>query len=110
MGKAENSVEGHLFDLVKARKGLCLKFSASIVNGVPDRVVVLNGHTVFVETKAPKGVPSTIQLYRHAEMRAAGADVRLVFTREAVESLVDELMARPGPGVQVPSTFTLGKG
>lgn len=90
MGKAEDYVEGYLYDRVKARGGMCLKFTSGI-SGVPDRIVILNGRTVFVETKAPGGKPRRLQLVRHQEMRTAGADVRVIDTRPQVDDLVDEL-------------------
>lgn len=92
MGKAENYVERYLFKRVKAAGGMCLKFTSSI-NGVPDRCVILDGRTVFVETKAPGKDPRRLQLIRHQEMRAAGGDVRVIDTRSEVDALVDELTA-----------------
>ncbi len=90
MGKAEGYIEGYLVKRVKACAGMCLKFTSGI-NGVPDRIVILNGHTVFVETKAPGEEPRKLQLVRHSQMRAAGGDVRVIDTREQVDDLIDEL-------------------
>lgn len=92
MGKAENYVEGYLVDRVKAVSGLCWKFTSGIT-GVPDRVVILNGHTVFVETKSRVGKPSPIQRVRIQTMREAGADVRLINSRELVDALLEELLS-----------------
>lgn len=98
MGRAEGRVEGHLKNLVEAAGGMCLKFSASIRNGVPDRLVILPGvGTVFVETKAPGGELRTLQEVRHAQMRAAGATVHVASTRAEVEDLVAQLVSRGAP-------------
>jgi len=91
MGKAEARVEDYLVARVRAAGGCCYKFSASVTNGVPDRVVVL-GRTVFVETKARDGRPSKLQLVRHEEIRSSGGEVNLAFTREQVDELVDALI------------------
>lgn len=92
MGKAENSVESHLIRQVRAAGGMCLKFSAQTTTGVPDRICILPGvGTVFVETKAPGGACSKIQLVRHDQMRAAGAQVYVASTRAAVDALIRSL-------------------
>lgn len=92
MGKAEAEVEKHLVKRVKEAGGQCYKFSASITNGVPDRVVIL-GRTVFVETKAKNGRPSKLQLVRHDQIRFSGGEVALASTKEQVDALVDALAA-----------------
>jgi hypothetical protein len=92
MGKAENYVEGYLYRQVKAHGGMCLKFTSAI-SGVPDRIVILAGSTVFVETKAPGEEPRRLQLVRISEMRAAGGDVRIIDTRDQVDELVTELLS-----------------
>jgi hypothetical protein len=94
MGKAENYVEGYLKKRTEAHGGMCLKFTSG-VTGVPDRIVLLAGHTVFVETKAPGGQPRRLQLHRHGEMRAAGGDVRVIDSRPKVDALLEELLANP---------------
>lgn len=91
MGKPEEYVEGYLRKRVTAAGGQCWKWVAPGKSGVPDRVVVLAGRVVFVETKAPGGKPRPLQLVRHRELRAAGADVRVFDTREQVDALVAEL-------------------
>lgn len=70
---------------------MCLKFVSGIT-GVPDRIVVLNGHTVFVELKAPGGKPRPLQTARIAQLRAAGAQVHVVDTEEGAAALVSDLM------------------
>ena len=94
MGKAENYVEGYLKKRTEAHGGMCMKFTSGIT-GVPDRIVLLAGHTVFVETKAPGGSPRRLQLHRHGEMRAVGADVRVIDTRPKVDALLKELLTNP---------------
>jgi hypothetical protein len=94
MGKAEHYVEGYLYKRVKSHRGLCMKFMSGIT-GVPDRIVVLAGHTVFVETKAPGEKARRLQEVRHQEIRAAGGDVRVIDTREQVDVFVAEILSSP---------------
>lgn len=93
MGKAENYVEGYLLERVKRNRGMCLKFTSGI-SGVPDRIVILAGRTVFVETKAPGGKPRRLQRVRIEQMRTAGADVRVIDTRVQVDELIAEVTAQ----------------
>lgn len=95
MGKAENRVEKYLRDEVKALDGLCLKFTSS-VNGVPDRIVLLNEHTVFIELKAKGGRLSPLQQVQIARMQDRGADVRVLNTRELVDEFIAEIKVSPG--------------
>jgi len=91
MGKAENFIEGYLLRRVKKMGGLCMKFTSG-VGGVPDRIIILAGQTLFVETKAPGGVPRPLQRTQIGRMREAGADVRVIDTRDQVDALITELL------------------
>lgn len=95
MGKAENHVEGHLMRRVEGNRGFVMKLSAQIKGGVPDRLVVLAGHTAFVETKAPRGRLSRRQKERIKEIRAAGGVVHVAYTREQVDEIIDGMLADP---------------
>lgn len=90
MGKAENYVEHYLRDRVKRAGGVCWKFT-SATSGVPDRIIVLNGHTVFVETKAPGKSLDPLQRVRRDEILASGGDARKIDNRDDVDLLIDEL-------------------
>lgn len=87
MGRAEGAVEQHLRRGVESRGGLCLKFISSR-SGVPDRIVVLDGRTVFVELKAPSGALSALQKVRIAELQGAGAEVRVLSSRTEVDTFL----------------------
>lgn len=100
MGKPEEYVEGYLRRRVMAAGGECWKWTSPGKSGVPDRVVVLAGQVVFVETKAEGKKPRPLQLVRHRELRAAGADVRVIDTREQVNDLITELTTNANEGNQ----------
>ena len=89
MGKPENAVEQRLRHRVEALSGVCHKF-VSTRSGVPDRIVVLQGRTVFVETKAPNGRLSKLQQVRIAELRRNGADVRVLSSKDEVDQFMAE--------------------
>lgn len=90
MGKAEGYVEKYLKKQIIAEGGLCFKFTSG-VNGVPDRIIVINGLTLFVETKSHNGTLSPLQKVQIKRMRDQGADVRVTHTRELVDELITEL-------------------
>ena len=87
----EGRVESYLLQQCKNRGFLCYKFVSPGNRGVPDRIVIGNGHTVFVELKAKSKVPRKLQLKVHKKMRDAGADVRVADTSELVDELMSEL-------------------
>lgn len=92
MGKAEGYVEKYLKRVTEAAGGLCYKFTSG-ETGVPDRIVIIKGHTVFVETKSEVGTPRPNQIRQHKRMRGRGADVRVASTRQEVDDLLRELTA-----------------
>ncbi|MFJ2662543.1 VRR-NUC domain-containing protein [Arthrobacter koreensis] len=93
MGKPEAYVEKYLLKRCKALGFGCLKFTSDGTNGVPDRIVIGNGRTVFVETKRPGERLRRLQEVIIAEMRGQGADVRVADTRELVDALLGEIAA-----------------
>jgi hypothetical protein len=95
MGKPEARVENYLLDSATKHGFLCYKFTSPGRRGVPDRIIIGRGHTVFIETKAPDGEPSKIQKLTIKRMRAAGADVRLCYTRQQVDEFFEEALQWP---------------
>lgn len=93
MGKPEAHVEQYLYRQIKKLGGMCLKFTSGIT-GVPDRIVILDGKTVFIEAKAPGKDPTKLQLFRMSQMRAAGAHVRVIDTRAQVDELISDLVGQ----------------
>lgn len=91
MGKPEARIEKYLVEQVKLAGGVCYKLSASIINGIPDRIVVLNGHTIFAELKAPKGTPTRLQLLRQKEIKNAGGIATILYTHKQVDDFITSL-------------------
>lgn len=67
----EKDVERRLVEAVKARGGLCWKFTSPSTAGVPDRVVILPGGRIgFVEVKSPGEKPRPLQIRRLAQLNS----------------------------------------
>lgn len=90
MGKPEAYVEQYLREKIEALDGICWKFKSG-VTGVPDRVLVVANRTVFVETKAKRGVLSAMQRYQIGRIRRNGGEARVMNTRELVDGFLAEI-------------------
>ena len=91
----ESAIEQYLAERVEAIGGLCIKTTSPGLRGFFDRVVVVGGRVVFVETKRPRGGRvSPQQKALHIRFAAVGAWVELVRSHRAVDALVDLLSRR----------------
>ena len=88
---SENDVESHLTSECEKAGFLCYKFVCPGYNGVPDRIVIGNGHTVFVELKAPGEQPRKLQVYRMKEIERRGGHTRVIDTIQKVDDFISEL-------------------
>ena len=92
----ESEVEAYLRRHVEAQGGVCKKFMPDYARGWPDRIVVLPGVLVWVETKRPvDGRLSPGQLVAHEDLRRLGQRVEVVWTKEQAEALVEMLTSKP---------------
>lgn len=86
----ERDIEGRLRDGIKKLGGLCYKFVSPGNGGVPDRIVILPGGTVyFVELKTEVGRLSKIQCVQLKRMERLGVQVEVLYGL----SEVDEFLA-----------------
>lgn len=89
---SEKAVERKLVELVKAKKGLCIKLLCDQLTGLPDRLCLFpNGKIVFVEVKTTGQKPRRIQTFIHNRLRALGFRVEVIDTIEAVAKLVGSI-------------------
>lgn len=89
---SEKTIEAKLVDLIKAKKGLCLKFVSPGTRGVPDRLILLPGAiALFVETKSLGDTPKPIQLYWHRQLRQLGFRVDVIDTLQKAIDYVSSL-------------------
>ena len=67
--------------------------------GLPDVLVVVDGHSVFLEVKRPKkdggGNPTKRQLYEIKRLQAAGSTVAVVRSVEEAVAAVGMVARRP---------------
>lgn len=90
----ERDVESYLVARVKAAGGDTRKVKWLCRNGAPDRFCFWpGGHNAFVELKRPGGKARTAQQREHDRLLAAGIDVRLVDSHEAVDRFIEEMTA-----------------
>lgn len=92
--KPEGEIESYLVNQSEKRGILCYKFVSPGNRGVPDRILIGNGKTVFVELKAPGEEPRPLQEYVIKKMKKAGADVRVADTKELVNVILDDIMKK----------------
>lgn len=94
MGKPEAYVEDYLTRQCKHFDFLCFKFVSPGTSGVPDRIVIGNGHTVFVELKRPGEKPRKLQQVIIKNMKEHGAHVCAIDKREDIDKLLSVLKSK----------------
>ena len=87
----EESVERDLRLGIEAKGGECLKFTSPGRKGVPDRIILINGRVIFVETKAPDGVLKSWQERCHKMLRSNGQRVEVLWTQQQVNHFLATL-------------------
>ena len=90
----ESTVERHLREEAKKRKGMALKFVSPGMNGVPDRIVLMpDGKMAFVELKAPGKKPRPLRLKRKRMLERLGFPVYVVDNIEQIGGILDEIQS-----------------
>jgi hypothetical protein len=89
MGTRENKVEKYLADQVKKRGGITRKWVSPGYDGVPDRIVIIDGNVMFVEVKTVDGKLTPIQVREHDRLTAVGAKVFTVYGEKGVDSFLE---------------------
>lgn len=90
----EKEIELYLKKQTKSAGGLCLKWVSPGFDGVPDRIVMLNGQIRFAETKAPKEKARALQKKVMSQIEAQGQKCIVLDSREDVDRLLAEMMSR----------------
>ena len=81
----ESVIESYLRKQAKYNDFLCYKFVSPANDGVPDRVLIGHGRTIFVETKAPGKKPRKLQERVFQRMRDHGAYVFVMDTKDEID-------------------------
>ena len=88
----ESTVERHLREEAKKRKGMALKFVSPGMNGVPDRIVLMpDGKMAFVELKAPGKKMRPLQEKRKRTLEELGFLVFCVDSKEMIGGVLHEI-------------------
>ena len=86
--KLERDIEQRLKKEVERIGGLCLKFTSPSNSGVPDRLVLFQGFTCFVEVKRPGKQLRPLQEHWQAKIMSHGVMSATVSTEREVDDLV----------------------
>ena len=87
----ESQVERHLHSRIGLIGGMCLKFTSPGTAGVPDRIIIHEGRTMFVELKRPGEKPRPLQVTVFRQMKREGAFIYVLSSKEQVDQFVNEL-------------------
>lgn len=107
MGKPESIVEHYLVQQCEKAGLLCRKYISPGRRGVPDRIVIGGGRTVFIETKSAVGRLSNLQKREIKRMLSHGADVRIYNTRQQVDNFIAEAATWPHVETPIPEDMAL---
>ena len=90
----EKIIEHKFLMEVKKIGGLALKFVSPGFDGVPDRIVLMQGGKIgFVEVKAPREKPRPLQLARHKTLMNLGFRVYVIDSVEQIGAILDEIQS-----------------
>lgn len=93
----EKRIEQKLVKAVKARGGICPKFTSPGFDGMPDRLVLFpNEKMAFVEVKAPGKVPRPLQLKRLSMLRRLGFKAYVLDDPMEIGLILDEIVKGGG--------------
>ncbi len=93
MKKGEKWIEKTLREKVELKKGMCIKLLPFLLNGLPDRLVLLpGGKFYFVETKTPGDGPSKIQIQIHKKLYKLGFNVYIVDSEEKLYNFLKQIL------------------
>lgn len=87
--ESEKVLEPKLVKAVKKAGGWALKFPATFVAGIPDRIVLMPGGKVyFVEMKSGGEKPRKIQLVIHERLRRLGFEVFVIDSTKGINDFI----------------------
>lgn len=95
----EADIEAYLIEQCMKRGVYVRKLQWISHRNAPDRFLAHGGKLCWVELKHPatghlfpQDFRERAQAREHARMRAAGCDVRVIFTKAQVDALIEELL------------------
>ena len=91
MKESEKVLERNLNKEVKALGGWSIKILSNFITGLPDRLVLINGRSYFVEVKSEGKKPSARQSVVHKKLGALGFTVNVIDTTEKLNNFINEI-------------------
>ena len=90
----ESDVEKYLHSEIAKLGGTTRKWSSPNYVGVPDRIIIVNGHIEFTEVKTKIGKLSSMQEREIKRLRDHGCKVTVIYGKKGVDLYVEELVKR----------------
>ena len=87
----ESCIEQKVCQYAKSKGWLVYKFTSPNNRGVPDRLLLKDGKTVFIEFKAPGKKPSRLQDFVINQIRKQNFNVFVVDNLEEGRLLIDSI-------------------
>lgn len=99
----EREIEKYLREKIKEIGGRAIKMVPAFESGIPDRQILYQGRTVFVELKKAGKNPSAIQAVFMRELEKMGFETRVIDSKEKVNQLISFLTnENTEPTIQTP--------
>ncbi len=92
----ESTLEKYLTKKVKDIGGKAVKMVPTFENGIPDRQVLYQGRTIFVELKKGGEKPAKLQVAFMQELNKHGFETRVIDSKELVDQLIRDLIDENG--------------
>ena len=90
----EKNIEQKFRTEVKKRGGIAIKFISPGFDGVPDRIVFMQGGRIaFVELKAPGRQLRPIQIKRKKQLEGLGFSVYIIDNIDKIGGVLDEIQS-----------------
>lgn len=103
MGKAEFKIEGYLKQKADERGYGIYKITSPGKRGMPDRILVGKGITIYIETKSATGQLEPVQKVRIKELCHNGAIVKVANSRDKIDEILKWLDKQPDqPSTPIP--------
>lgn len=83
----EKDIEEYLGKRAKEEDAIYFKFVSPGNSGVPDRILIVKGYTIFIELKAPGETTRDLQTETIKKMRRRGATVFVFDNKEQIDEL-----------------------
>jgi hypothetical protein len=89
---SEKFLERKIVELVKAKKGKCIKLLSNHITGLPDRMCLFpGGKILFIELKTTGQKPRRSQVIMHNALRALGFQVEVIDTLSRLKEVINSV-------------------